>query len=613
MPHNIRDSSLERHHFQRRLWLAIALIIVAFFLLTARMAYLQVIHHDHFSGLAQENRVRILPEPPPRGLILDRNGVVLAQNLPAYQLDIVPEQVEDMDVTLERLSSLVEISPHDIERMQRQMRRQRPFEAVPIRLRLRQNEVARFAVRRHEFPGVEMRANLIRHYPYGPLTAHSVGYVGGIDDADLRRVDRRQYRGSAHIGKTGMEQQYESFLHGEVGYRRVEVNAQGRMLDTVDTSRPRPGRNIHLTLDIRLQQAAMEALGDQTAAVVAIEPESGEILALLSTPTFDPNMFVEGLSALDYNELQHHRRRPLFNRAIRGQYPPGSTVKPFLGLAQLETRALREDHINCRGRFFLPNYSRAFRDWKEEGHGRVDLHKGIVESCDVYFYKLAVELGIDGIHEYMTLMGFGAVTGVDLQGERPGLMPNAEWKREALGEPWFRGETVIAGIGQGYMLATPMQLAEATATLARQGRRIRPHMLRAIEDTASSGSMAPMSEVLEPVTMSDPDAWSKIAAAMQDVVHSDTGTARGQRWGMQYRMAGKTGTSQVFGLAQDEEYDEDLIPPHLWDHGLFIAFAPVEDPQIAVAVIVEHGGSGSRAAAPVARAVMDAWLTGEQP
>ena len=603
----LRDTTRERQDFQRRTLLLAIITLIAFAVLAARMAWLQVLHHEHFSGLSQDNRVRILPEPPPRGLIYDRNGNILAQNLPAWQIDIVPEQVANLEDTLERLGEIIEISSGDIERMQNQRRRQRPFEAVPIRLHLSQEELARFAVRRHEFPGVEMRANLMRHYPYGALTAHVVGYVGAIDRQDLQRLDSRLYRGTSHIGKGGLEQHYEQMLHGAPGVRRVEVNAQGRVLDTLESQRPRPGRDIHLTLDIELQRAAMDALGEQAGAAVAIDPRTGEVLALASTPTFDPNLLVRGLSREEFRSLQNHPRRPMFNRAIRGQYPPGSTVKPFLGVAQIETGALR-DEITCRGRFYLPNYSRAFRDWVEHGHGQVDLHKGIVESCDIYFYKLAVELGIEGIHDTMTRFGFGSVTGIDLNGERAGLMPNAQWKREALGEPWFRGETVIAGIGQGYMLSTPLQLAQATATLAREGRRITPHLLSGVQDMAGEGAMAPVIEELPPVRVSTDDTWRQIAAAMRDVVHGERGTARGQRWGLGYEMAGKTGTSQVFGLAQDEEYDEDELPQHLWDHGLFIAWAPYENPRIAVAVIIEHGGSGSRSAAPVARRILDAWL-----
>ncbi len=603
----LRDSTRERQHFQRRTTLLAIITLIVFGLLMARMAWLQVLHHEHFSGLSQDNRVRILPAPPTRGLIYDRNGHILAQNLPAWQLDLVPEQIADMEGTLQQLGELIEISGGDIERMHNQRQRQRAFEAVPIRLHLSEEELARFAVRRHEFPGVEMRANLMRHYPYGALTAHVVGYTGAIDRQDLQQLDSRLYRGTSHVGKSGLEQRYEQILHGAPGVQRVEVNAQGRLLETLESQRPRPGRDIHLTLDINLQQAAMDALGEHTGAAIAIDPRNGEVLAMASTPTFDPNLLVRGLSRDAFRSLQNHPRRPMFNRAIRGQYPPGSTIKPFLGVAQLETGALR-DEITCRGRFYLPNYSRAFRDWVEHGHGQVDLHKGIVESCDIYFYKLAVELGIQGIYDTMTRFGFGQPTGIDLLGERAGLMPNAEWKRQALGEPWYRGETVIAGIGQGYMLATPMQLAQATATLARQGRKLPPHLLSGIQDMAGEAAMAPMIEERDPVTVSRDGIWAEIGAAMRDVVHSDRGTARGQRWGMRYEMAGKTGTSQVFGLAQDEEYDEDELPQHLWDHGLFIAWAPYDNPRIAVAVIIEHGGSGSRSAAPVARRIMDAWL-----
>lgn len=609
----IKDFSRESYLASTRAVAAAIIVGVLALALVGRLAHLQVLKHQHFTTLSENNRVKIVPIPPTRGLIFDRNGEVLAQNLPAYGLEVVPELVEDVDALIGELREIIEITDADEEEFLAVLARKPRFEKIPLRLRLDDQEVARFAVNRHRFPGVDIDARLTRNYPHGELGVHLVGYVGRIDKRELDSIDQADYRGTSHIGKTGIEASHEDWLHGKVGYQRVETNAQGRILRVLERHDPVPGSNLFLTMDVKLQRTAEAALGDERGAIVALEPLTGAVLAMASTPGFDPNLFVHGIDVDTYRSLQRSPERPLFNRAINGQYPPGSTIKPFLGLAGLEHDIGHTQGKSwCPGWFRLPGRERKYRDWKKHGHGRIGLRDAIVQSCDVYFYELALALGIDRMHEFLSSFGFGARTGIRLGGESPGLMPSRTWKRNARGQSWYPGETVITGIGQGYMLTTPLQLASAGAAIATRGTRMRPRIVDRAVDPGSGETEAVEPETKATISSLDAADWKRIVEAMAGVVHGPRGTARRINAGIAYRMAGKTGTAQVVGIGQNEEYDADKLDKRFHDHGLFVAFAPVEEPRIAVAVIVENGGTGSSSAAPLARIVIDAWL-GDAP
>ena len=605
----IKDSPRESRLLSLRAVNAAIIVAILTLVLVGRLVHLQVYKHQHFTTLSENNRVKIVPVAPTRGLIFDRQGEILAQNLPAYSLEVVPEVIEDVDTLIAQLREIIAITDTDEEEFLAALARKRRFEKVPLRLRLDDREVARFSVNRHRFPGVDIGARLTRNYPFGELGVHLVGYVGRINKRELNRIDQADYRGTSHIGKTGIEASYEGWLHGKVGYQRVETNAQGRILRVLERHDPVPGRNLFLTMDAKLQGTAEAALGDENGAIVALDPMTGAVLAMASNPGFDPNLFVHGIDIETYRSLQRSPERPLFNRAVNGQYPPGSTIKPFLGLAGLERDISHTRGESwCPGWFKLPGGKRRYRDWKKYGHGRIGLQDAIVQSCDVFFYELALALGIDRMHEYLSSFGFGQRTGIMIGGESRGLMPSRTWKRSARGQAWFPGETVITGIGQGYMLATPLQLASATAAIATRGMRLRPKVV----DRAVSPASGEIEEV-EPETITtieslDVSNWDRIVEAMAGVVHGERGTARRINGEIAYRMAGKTGTAQVFSIGQNEEYDAETLDKKLHDHGLFIAFAPVEQPRIAVAVVVEHGGSGGAAAAPLARMVIDAYL-----
>ena len=605
----VKDSPRESHLFSVRAATAALIVGVLTLLLVGRLVHLQILKHQHFTTLSENNRVKIVPIAPTRGLIFDRRGEILAQNMPAYSLEVVPEAVEDMDTLIAELRGIVHITGEDEEAFLAALARKRHFEKVPLRLRLEDREVARFAVNRHRFPGVHVVARLTRSYPLGALGVHLVGYVGRINKRELERIDQADYRGTSHIGKTGVEASYEDLLHGKVGYQRVETNARGRILRVLERHDPVPGRNLFLTMDAGLQRTAETALGDENGAIVAIEPTTGAVLAMASNPGVDPNLFAGGIDPETYRALLHSPERPLFNRAVNGQYPPGSTIKPFVGLAGLEgSIGHARGKSWCPGWFSLPGRKHRYRDWKKHGHGRIGLHDAIVQSCDVYFYELALALGIDRMHESLSSFGFGERTGIDLRGESRGLAPSRAWKRDARGQAWYPGETLITGIGQGYMLATPLQLASATATLAMRGVRLRPRLVDRAVDPASGDVEEFESGTLAPVRPVEAANWEQVIEAMAGVVHGPRGTARRINEGIEYRMAGKTGTAQVFTVRQNEEYDARKLDKKLHDHGLFIAFAPVEEPRIAVAVVVENGGSGSGAAAPLARVVIDAFL-----
>jgi len=605
----VRDPVAESRLFGRRAVIALALALAALLTLVGRLIYLQVVNHTHYTTLSENNRVKLQPLPPTRGLIYDRNGVLLADNLTSRRLEITPEQVQDLAATLTWIQARIEVTEADLERFHQLRQRQPPYQSTPLRLRLTDAEVARLAIDLHRYPGVDVRAYLTRAYPLGPLAAHVIGYVGRIDEEDLQRIDTRQYRGSTHIGKIGVEQAYETMLHGQVGYQQVETNAQGRNLRVLKSIPPTPGKNIYLSLDVRLQRVAEQALADHNGAVVALDPRNGEVLALVSTPTYDPNPFVNGIDYESYRALNTSPDRPLFNRALRGVYPPGSTIKPLVGLAGLELNVFSaRKRVYCPGFYRLPGNTHRFRDWRRSGHGSMALNGAIAQSCDVYFYDLAFHLGIDRLHDYLARFGLGQLTGIDLRGEKAGLLPSRAWKRARHDQGWFPGETLIAGIGQGYMLTTPLQLAHATAILAQHGQGFQPRLLYATQEQGGAGLKPQPPRPAAPIIPVDPRYWRWVHAAMIDVVHGRRGTARKIGEDAGFTIAGKTGTAQVFSLGQDERYDASQLAKHLHDHALFVAFAPAEAPRIALAVVVEHGGGGSTTAAPIARKVLDAHL-----
>ena len=619
-----RDRMREQKLFQSRVIVCAVGVLLLTAVLVGRLVQLQVVDTQHFTELSEGNRIRTAPLSPTRGLIFDRNGLLVAENRPMWQLVAVPEEIDDLDGVLNTLTRLDLLSDGDLEELANNVRSRHGFERITLG-NLSESQAARFAVRRHRFPGIDLQEGLVRHYPYAGAGVHAVGYVGSISSDDLELIDRGEYAATSQIGKTGVERSYETILHGQVGYRQQEVNAQGRVLldpaiagggegqPGLLTRWPTPGQHLVLSIDMRLQLAGARAMGVQRGAVVAIDPRNGDLLALISTPGFDPNRFATGLSRNDYVALTTDPDNPLFNRALAGRYPPGSTIKPMLGLAALDHGSVdsHEDHY-CGGYFRLPGSTHRYRDWRPQGHGAVNLHSAIVESCDVYFYRLAVEFGIDSLGSSLTMFGFGAPTGIDVSGEAAGIVPSREWKRQQFANPadqvWFPGETVIAGIGQGYTQATPLQLAHATAAVAASGRRFKPRLLIGTEDAVSGVFEQAEPVALDGVPVADEAHWQMIQDAMLGVTSEPRGTGRTAMLGAPYAVAGKTGTAQLFSVGQDEEYDEDNVDERLRDHGLYVAYAPFDAPEIAVAVVVENGGGGSLAAAPVARAILDAYF-----
>nr|WP_153110772.1 penicillin-binding protein 2 [Propionivibrio limicola] len=611
---NTTDSDLDR--FRNRIVVVAALVLLAFGVLLARFVYLQVIQHDYYTTRAEDNRISLVPIPPNRGTIVDRNGIVLARNYSAFTLEITPSKVKDLDATIDALATLVDIQPKDKRRFRKLLEESKSFESLPIRARLSDEEVARFAANRYRFPGVEVKARLFRQYPLGPSASHAIGYINRINKKDLEHIEANDqaanYKGTDHIGKTGLEQKYEFHLHGITGYERVEIDAGGRAVRGLSRTAPVSGNNLTLTLDIKLQEIAEKAFGDRRGALVAIEPSTGGILALVSTPSFDPNLFIDGIRAEDWNELNDSPNRPMINRALNGAYPPGSTFKPFMALAALELGKRTAGQAIADPGFF--NFGgHTFRDDKKGGHGIVDMYKSIVESCDTYYYILANDMGIDNIARFMAPLGFGSKTGIDIDGESAGVLPSPEWKKRRFKrreqQKWFAGETISIGIGQGYNAYTPIQLAQATAMLVNNGVLFRPHLVKYITDSKSGAKT-----MIEPQPLRSLH-WKKehvetIKKAMVGVNKEGTG-ARAFA-GAEYTSGGKTGTAQVFSL-KGSEYKASQIKEHLRDHALFIAFAPVDEPKIALAVLVENGGFGAQSAAPIARMVLDYYLLGKKP
>ena len=604
-----KDTAGERRLFQRRALVMLVMVFLVLAGLLARMYQLQLVEHETYTTLSDKNRVQVQSIAPPRGLIYDRSNLLLAENRPVFSVTIVPERVDNMAATLDALAGILSISDDDRQRFERRLTEyRRPYEAIPLSYDLSEEQIARLTVRRHEFPGVEVEAELVRHYPHSMLTAHALGYVGRINREELQKIDPVNYAGTNYIGKSGIERFYEQVLHGTVGYQNVETNARGRILRVLEQENPVPGEDLQLHLDLRLQRKAHELLEGQRGTIIAIEPATGGILALASVPSFDANKFVTGISVEDYRELSTSIDKPLFNRALRGQYPPGSTIKPMMAVAVLDSgAATREKEIWDPGYFQLREGGRRYRDWKRTGHGWVDLMEAVAESCDTYFYEMSVEMGVDTMHRYLSAFGFGEDATLDVSGALEGILPSREWKRANRNEPWYPGDSVNMSIGQGFFLSTPLQLATATSLIANRGVWREPRLLKDIKGERSVQDFLP-EQTHKPLELNNPDDWEYVIDTMEEVMHGARGTARRAGAGAGYRMAGKTGTAQVFSLGQDEEYDAEEIRERLRDHALFVGFAPTDEPKIAVAVIVENGGGGSAVAAPVARELFDAWL-----
>lgn len=618
MPHDkaLKNHSAERQVFLSRLLVAACIMLVMIGILLARIGWLQIARNDYFTTRSKDNRMRVEVVQPVRGLIYDRNGNILAQNLPAYRLVVIPEQVDDMDAALDRLSQYIELRKSDRERLRERLATTPSFRAVPIRLKLSKREVARFEVNRYRFPGMEIRAGLTRYYPMGKFTAHVVGYVGSITGRELLRLDDQRYRGATRIGKTGIELNYESLLRGYPGSRIIEANAVGRTLRTLEYHPPQSGKSLYLTLSARLQKVAFRALGEHSGAVVALNPETGGVLAMVSKPSYNPNLFIGGISYKAYNRLLNNPRNPLYHRAIQGQYPPGSVVKPVMAIAALESGVIEpQKQVWCPGYITLEGSDHHFRGWARWGQGWVDMREAIYRSTDVYFYKMAIKMGIDTIHKFGAMFGLGQKTGIDLPGENSGIMPSRAWKHAHRGMPWFPGESLITVIGQGYMTATPLQLAHMTSLIAQRGEGYVPHLLKAVKLPDSGAIHTNEPQPLPPITLDNPHHWDVAIDGMRAVVNNPRGTAHSYiGMNLEYTLAGKSGTAQVTEIKQGViAPDIEDMPYGLRPHAVFIAFAPIEDPQIAVAVIVEHGGGGSSVASPIARAVIDAYLLNKTP
>lgn len=622
-PVRIKDHHQEARLFEQRALAAAVIMAIGFVAIIARLVWLQVIKYDYYVQESQGNRIKIEPIPPNRGLILDRHGQPLATNAPSYQLELTREQVSDIDATLRKLAELGMFDAADIPALRKEIRSRRPFDAVPVKLQLTEEELAKFAARRHEFPGVEIVPRLTRYYPLGTSSVHAIGYVGAISEEDKKVLNMDEYAGTTLTGKTGVERAYEHELHGKAGFQQLLVNAQGRRVEVAgraaaDLVRKEPiaGNDLFLTIDHRVQQVAEEALQGHRGTVVAIDPTNGDVIAYVSSPAFDPNLFARGLTRAQYIALTEDPNRPMYDRAIRGVYPPGSTVKPLFAMAALEYGVVTPTQLHyCRGVWSAPGYGRARRDWDLRGHGYVDMRKAIATSCDVYFFEIARLMGIDRMAAFLSQFGLGQPTGIDIPGERVGILPSTEWKKRAYQTNkalavWFPGDTISVGIGQGQMQVTPMQLAHAVATVAARGKRYQPRLVRAVREVHTGTVREIPPKELPSVKTSDPSIWDVAIAGMIDVTNAPHGTARPYVMGTPYKMAGKSGTAQVFTVSITERMRKAAeLAEHLRDHALFVAFAPVESPQIAVAVIVENAPRGGSAyASPIARRVLDAYL-----
>ena len=608
-PIPLKDHDTEKRLVNKRLIACAALVLAISCALVARMYFLQVTEFDYNSTVSENNRVHVLPIPPERGFIYDRNGVLLADNQPSFNMTLTRERAGDSAKVLDSVISILHLPEEDRAVFTKAMKQARhPFDPSTLLYELTEEQIALLAVNQYRLPGIEVEAQFVRHYPQGDHFAHSVGYVGRINEKEAKQLNPTEYRGTQSIGKTGIERFYEHALHGTVGFEEVETNAQGRVMRVLRHTDAVPGKNIVLSLDIKLQEAAEDALGDRRGSIIALDPKTGEVLAMVSKPSFDPNLFVTGISTKDYSGLRDSIDKPLFNRALRGLYAPGSTIKPEVAIAGLDSGVISAStRVFDPGYFQLPNVEHKYRNWNHSGDGWVDLNAAIMRSNDTYFYDLASKLGIDRMHDYLSMFGLGQKVSLDMFEESSGLMPSREWKRSTRRQAWFPGETVILGIGQGYMQVTPLQLAQATALIANKGVWNRPHLARTI-DGAPPVDEHPMANIV----LHDPKEWEQVNHAMQLVMHDARGIARASATGAQYRIAGKSGTAQVVAIKQGERYNRLKTAERNRDNALFVGFAPAEDPQIVISVMIENGEAGGRVAGPVVRKVMDAWLLDNQ-
>ena len=612
----LRNHPVELHKFRFRLAISACFVLVLFLILYVRFYYLQVSQQEHYHTLAEANRISISPLVPNRGLIYDRNGRVLAQNYSAYTLEVVPSKIPDLESTLNELATIIEITATDRQRFKKLLKESKRFKSLPIRSRLTDVEIATFAANRYRFPGIEIRARVLRQYPEKEIVSHIIGYISRINDQDLEQIERNEelnnYRGSQHIGKIGIEQSYEKQLHGVTGFEEVETDAAGRSIRVLSRTPSIPGNNLILSLDLGLQEAAEKAFGDRRGALVALDPNNGEVLAFVSKPGYDNNLFIGGIDQENWSLLNNSIDRPLNNRALRGVYPPGSTFKPFMALAALELgKRTPEYSMSDPGYFSLPGVERRYRDWKPGGHGRVDLHKSLVVSCDTYYYSLANDLGIDNIHSFIGQFGLGKKTGIDVEGEVSGLLPSSAWKMNQYKQKWYAGDTISVAIGQGYNLTTPLQLAFATMIIANNGKAYLPRLVKQIQNS-DTGDVEDIPEKLLYSLNLKPRNLEVVKSALVDVTRPG-GTAAKAGANAAYDFAGKTGTSQVIGIKQGERYNEKSINERHRDHAMFIAYAPANNPKIALAVLVENTGTGGSTAAPIARQVFDYYLLGKLP
>lgn len=620
---SIKTERDEVQLFTARAIVAAIIVLLVLLGVSFRLYVLQFQQHEYFTTLSKKNYQKHIPIPPPRGQIYDRNGVLLADSHVQYVLEIVRDavpdqngdgrrQYKDLDLMLDRLSALVPLSEKEIRVFNQQIRRRSRYQPVLLKEDLTEEQVARFAVNKPRFPGVNLEMRMERYYPLNSIASHLIGYVGRIDERDLKRIDKDEYAGSSHIGKIGVEASHESRLHGKAGYNVVEVDAHGRHQSILEEQAPVGGEDLILGLDINLQIKAERLLKGERGAIVALDPRNGDVLAMASVPTFDPNLFVNGISHKNYSSYRDDPDRPLYNRALQGAYPPGSTIKPMVAVAGLSEGVVWPKKKTYDPGFFqIPGHRHRYRCWKKTGHGSVDANYAIAQSCDTYFYDLAYRMGVDKYSAFMNQFGFGKRTGIDLPSESSGLMPTPEWKQRRHKQVWYPGDTVNIGIGQGYWLATPLQLAHATAVTAMKGKRVKPRVLRAVRAAKNQPEVLLEPEVLDSVKVSDARYWDLAIQGMVNVMHSNYGTARRSGAHASYQMAGKTGTAQVFGIAHNARYDASRLAKRLHDHSLFVGFAPVEDPKIAVGIIVENGGGGSKVAAPIGRKIMDAYLLGQ--
>ncbi len=612
----LKNLYLELARYIARLKVGAAFVLVLAAILAARLVYLQVVKHEHYLTLAESNRITLVPTAPYRGVIYDRNGRVLADNFSAYTLEITVSRAGDLDALIKQIGALIELTPKNLRQFKRLLAESHEFETVPLKSKLTDEEVAILAANQYRLPGTEVKSRLFRNYPAGESLSHVVGYIGRINDADLMRLREQgkiaNYKGSTHIGKVGLEQFYEDELHGKTGFDNLETDADGRAVRVLSRTPQIPGNDLILNLDVELQSIAEHAFGQLRGGLVALDPRNGAVLAMVSKPGFNPNLFVDGIDSETWKELNDSLDKPMVNRPLRGIYPPGSTIKPFLALAALELGLRRpEDSFVDPGVFTLPGSSHQYRDWKREGHGVVDMHKSVVQSCDIYYYKLAVDMGVERMHDFLEKFGLGKKTGIDIKGESSGLLPSKAWKQKRFKKPWYPGETVIAGIGQGYHLTTPMQLAAATAMLANGGTFYQPQLVKAIRSSKDRKERTLAPKVMHKFAIT-PSNLELIHAAMVDVLKPG-GTAVAAGAGTPYTIAGKTGTAQVVAIKQGQKYDESRLAERHRDHALFVAFAPAEAPTIAIAVMVENSGTGGSVAAPIARIVFDYHLLKKTP